>query len=158
MHDEGRLLVRHLHGVVDGTGNGTGDHAAQAAGGEDRQAQQPGEQVGTPLGLDDAFVLHNDIDEAVDAAGLLDQMDHSADHQNGADDDDIAAAHVIHDGIQAGVDADQGAECVQHEGAGEDTEKQRNEDVLRGQGQDDRQQRGNEGPKSVFHRVDLLIG
>ena len=75
MHDEGRLLVRHLHGVVDGTGNGTGDHAAQAAGGKHRQTQQPGENVGAALSLDDTLVgggfLINALLVAVGELGVL---------------------------------------------------------------------------------------
>ena len=47
--NEGGLLVGHLQCVVEGTGDRAGDHAAQGAGGEDDDAEQPGEQVRAAL-------------------------------------------------------------------------------------------------------------
>ena len=68
VNQESGLLVGNLQSIVDGAGNRAGNHAAQGTGSEDSQTQQPGEQVGTALGLDVTLVLNHHIDEAVNAA------------------------------------------------------------------------------------------
>ena len=108
MHQESGLLMGHLQRVIDRPGHRAGDHAAKRAGGEYREPQEPGEQVRAPLGADDALALHHHMDEALNAAGTLHQVDHRAHNEAGGDDDHIAAGHGIHDGIQPGADADQG--------------------------------------------------
>ena len=62
MDDEGGLLMRHLER-------------------EDDDAEQPREKVCAALGLDERALFEHDLGEAVDAAGLLNEVNERADQQ-----------------------------------------------------------------------------
>ena len=81
MDDEGGLLMRHLERVIERAGDRAGHHAAERAGGEDDDAEQPREKVCAALGLDERALFEHDLGEAVDAAGLLNEVNERADQQ-----------------------------------------------------------------------------
>ena len=92
MDDEGGLLMRHLERVIERAGDGAGHHAAERAGGEDDDAEQPCEKVCAALGLDERALFEHDLGEAVDAAGLLNEVNERADQQEGREHDGVAVA------------------------------------------------------------------
>ena len=158
MYQEGRLLMRQLQAVVEGPGDGAGDHAAQRAGGEHHDAQQPGEQSRRPLGADDALFLHHDVHEALDAAGALDHMDQGADKQHGQQHDGVAAAgEGVHQTVESVIEAHDGVEAAQNEAGQENTDEQGDKHVLQHQCQHNGDQRGDDGPESILHTKDLQL-
>ena len=157
MYQEGRLFMGQLQAVVEGPGDGAGDHAAEGAGGEHHDAQQPGEQRRRPLGADDAPLFDHDVHKALDAAGALDHVDQGADEQHGQQHNGVAAAgEGVHQAVEGVVEAHDGVEAAQDEAGQENTDEQGDKHVFQHQRQHDGDQRGNDGPDSILHMQDLL--
>ena len=142
MYQEGGLLVGQAHAVVERTGHRSGHHAAEGAGGEYHNTQQPGEEGGGPLGLDNTPLLDHDVHEAGDTAGALNHVDQGTDEQHGHEDDGIAAAgEGVYQAVEGVIEAGKQIEVCQNKGREEEADEQRNKDVLQHEGQYD----GNQG-------------
>ena len=150
--EEGRLLVRNLHRVVERARDGAGDHAAERAGGENDDAEQPREEGRGLFRFDDSFFLDHDVDEAVDAARVLDEINQSADEEHRHYDYRVAAAlKGVDDAVESAVDSRKYVPAAQYERGERYADEERDEDVLDDERERYRHDRRHNGPKTEFH-------
>ena len=131
----------HLHAVIERTGNGSRNHAAQRSRCKNDNSQEPGKKCGRFFGADDALFTDHDIDKALDTAGPFDEIEHRPDQEQRHDDNRVAiAGEGLYDIIKGSIDAGKNirAECHARQ---ENTYQKRDEYIAYSQSQYNRHQR-----------------